>query len=309
MRSKKLRVEIVEKKKVAVLVATFNGAKWLREQFISIALQQDVAVSIFVSDDCSDDDTIALIGELDVQAAVTILPVGEKFGSAAANFFRLFRDVELGDFDYVFLADQDDVWHPEKIISGIRQMEHHRTDCYASNLICTYERGARVLLKKNYPQTGSDFLFQGASAGCTYGLTARAAIAVQVLVRSRDNKSFVSSSHDWIIYAVTRSRGFTWFIDEHAYIDYRQHPANAWGALGFKSYVKRWTLLRNGWYRNNILAVGELCELSDEHRAILMRLKRWNLGDRFSLLFKAPSFRRNPTEKLATGIMILLGVF
>jgi rhamnosyltransferase len=299
----------VEQKKVAVLVATYNGAKWLRDQFTSIANQRDVDISMFVSDDCSVDNTIALIRELGIDSRLTILPIGEKFGSASANFFRLFRDVEFEQFDYVFLADQDDVWHTDKVIAGIRQMAGQHADCYASDLICTYETGARVLLKKSFPQTRNDFLFQGASAGCTYGLTARAAQAVQRMVRGRENKWFVSSSHDWIIYAVTRSLGFSWFIDNHAYIDYRQHPNNAWGALGLKSYIKRWKLLRNGWYRNNILAVGELCQLDGEHHAILARLKRWNFLDRISLSLKSFSFRRSPTEKLATGLMILLGVF
>ncbi len=296
-------------KTVAVLLATFNGATWLREQLNSIAGQTGVEVAIFASDDCSSDGTLAMLQQAGLSCPMTILPSGQRFGSASSNFFRLFRDVEFDGFDYIFLADQDDLWLPQKISAAIAYMAQQQADCYASNLVCTYANGERKLLKKDYPQTANDFLFQGASAGCTYGLSVQAARVVQTLARAQPADAFLRSSHDWIIYAVTRADGYTWCIDSRSFINYRQHPNNAWGALGYKSYVKRWQLLRNGWYRTQILQVASLCALDARHQRIIDQLRRWHMSDRVKLACMAFSFRRRPTEKLATAWMILMGAF
>lgn len=293
--------------KVAVLMATFNGARWLREQLSSIAAQEGVAVTLFISDDCSTDNTLALLDETTLNIPIHILPHGQRFGSAASNFFRLFRDVEFSGFDYVFLSDQDDLWLPQKINAAINYMMHCQADCYASNLVCTYASGERKLLKKDYPQTENDFLFQSASAGCTYGLAVTAARAVQTMARTHAASAFLHSSHDWIIYAVTRSSGYTWCIDSRSFIDYRQHLNNAWGALGFKSYLKRWRLLRNGWYRTQVLQVASFCSLNANQQRIIDRLARGYMYDRVRLSCMAFSFRRRLSEKLATTCMILLG--
>lgn len=295
--------------KVAILLATYNGAQWLREQLDSISKQAGVMVTIFASDDGSTDETIAILKETERTGTLQILPFEQRFGSASSNFFRLLRDVDFDGFDYVFLADQDDFWMPQKVEAAIALMASQKADCYASNLVCTYASGERKLLKKDYPQTANDFLFQGASAGCTYGMTADAARAVQSMARNQPADAFLHSSHDWIIYAVTRASDFTWTIDSRSFIDYRQHANNAWGALGFKSYVKRWQLLRNGWYRRQILQVASVCALHAEHRRIIDRLTRWRMVDRVCLAVQAFSFRRRPAEKLATVCMILLGAF
>lgn len=295
--------------KVAVLLATFNGIQWLQEQLDSIAAQEVADIKIFASDDGSNDGTLSLLQLAELGCPIEILPGGQRFGSASSNFFRLMRDVEFDGFDYVFLADQDDLWLPQKINAAVSCMAQQKADCYASNLVCTYASGERRLLKKDYPQTANDFLFQGASAGCTYGLTVAAARAVQQMARAHDAQAFLHSSHDWIIYAVTRASGFKWYIDGRSFIDYRQHPNNAWGALGFKSYVKRWQLLRNGWYRQQILQVAALCALGPEQQRIIDRLARWRMRDRLRLATMALSFRRRPAEKLLTACMILVGAF
>jgi rhamnosyltransferase len=295
--------------KVAVLLATFNGIKWLKQQLDSIVAQEGVEIVIYVSDDNSNDGTLSLLQQAALSCPIDILPQGSRFGSASSNFFRLLRDVDFDGVDYVFLADQDDLWLPQKIDAAVTSMEQHDVQCYASNLVCTYASGERKLLKKDYPQTANDFLFQGASAGCTYGLNAAAARSVQAMARAHAPDAFLHSSHDWIIYAVTRANGFRWFIDGRSFIDYRQHPDNAWGALGFKSYVKRWQLLRNGWYRTQIVQVAALCTLRPEQRLIIDRIKRWRMSDRLKLATMAASFRRRPSEKLVTACMILVGAF
>src|SRR4051812_7820296 len=105
--------------KVLVLMATYNGARWVEEQLASILDQRDVAVVVRVSDDCSSDATVALARGLAAgRANVTIEVRAASSGSAGANFKGMLASSDLRDVDYVALADQDDVWDPDHLRRG-----------------------------------------------------------------------------------------------------------------------------------------------------------------------------------------------
>ena len=102
--------------RVLVLLAAFNGMEYLPAQMASILGQQAVAVQVVLSIDRSSDGTEAWVAQLAQQdARVSVLPGGQVFGGAAPNFFRLLSDVDMAGYDYVALADQDDLWHPDKL--------------------------------------------------------------------------------------------------------------------------------------------------------------------------------------------------
>lgn len=100
--------------RVAILLATHNGAEFLDEQLSSIAGQTFGDWILVASDDGSSDGTNeALQRFADAHPGRTIILPAARFGSAAANFFRLLRDAPRSDY-YVF-SDQDDVWFPDKL--------------------------------------------------------------------------------------------------------------------------------------------------------------------------------------------------
>ncbi len=106
--------------KVLVLLATYNGLPWLEEQLESIAKQVKVRIKILISDDLSDDGSSGFLRkfiESNKNAEMIINEV--KSGSAGQNFFRLIRECNYRDFDYIAFADQDDVWLADKLVSGI----------------------------------------------------------------------------------------------------------------------------------------------------------------------------------------------
>ena len=77
---------------VAVLLAAFNGIKWIEEQIESILNQKDVNLDIYISIDLSNDGTYEWCEELAIKNSnVNILPYGNHFGSAGKNFFRLIK--------------------------------------------------------------------------------------------------------------------------------------------------------------------------------------------------------------------------
>lgn len=98
---------------ISVAMATFNGGAFLAEQLLSIAQQSCLPLELVVRDDCSTDDTLAILHAWAATAPfpVTILPPGPRLGYAD-NFFAA---IDACKGDYVAFCDQDDVWLPQKL--------------------------------------------------------------------------------------------------------------------------------------------------------------------------------------------------
>ena len=190
---------------VAVLLATHNGVRYLHEQLQSILVQEGVRVRVFVSDDQSTDGTWERLQEwANEKTNVTLLTRG-TFGSAAANFLRLLHDSPISEFEFVAFCDQDDVWLPTKLQRAVSCMNKGGCEGYSSDLIAfndVNEKSWRV--HKFGTARRLDYIFGGASAGCTYVLSTQAALIIRKFVAMAPKKEW---SHDWLFYAVCRSWG------------------------------------------------------------------------------------------------------
>ena len=99
-------------KTVSVVMCTYNGAKYLREQLDSIISQTYPIYELIVQDDCSTDETVAIIKEYMEKYSFIKLYVNEHNLGFNLNFKSVCMKA-TGDF--VALSDQDDVWFPDKI--------------------------------------------------------------------------------------------------------------------------------------------------------------------------------------------------
>lgn len=108
---------------ISVALCTHNGARWLGAQLDSIAAQALPPHELVISDDASSDDTLAVARAfasrapfpVRVEANARALGVGANFGAAMARCTG----------DWIAFADQDDVWHPEKLASLARAAAAH----------------------------------------------------------------------------------------------------------------------------------------------------------------------------------------
>jgi glycosyltransferase involved in cell wall biosynthesis len=97
----------------SVALCTYNGEKFLREQLDSLARQDRLPDEVIVGDDRSSDGTLAILEDFAARAPFPVrLAVNETNLGSTSNFERA---VVRCAGDIVFLCDQDDVWHPEKI--------------------------------------------------------------------------------------------------------------------------------------------------------------------------------------------------
>lgn len=98
---------------IDILMATFNGEKYVAEQIRSLFSQTYNNFRLIIGDDASSDKTPDIISSF-VQKypdRILFLPFTSRLG-ACGNYSRL---IELSDADYLMFCDQDDVWMPKKI--------------------------------------------------------------------------------------------------------------------------------------------------------------------------------------------------
>ena len=96
---------------ISVCMTTYNGEKYLKAQLSSILSQLSYDDECLISDDGSTDHTIAIIQEFQNKYPQIRLLQGPRKG-VIANFNYC---ISQSKGDFIFLADQDDVWHADKV--------------------------------------------------------------------------------------------------------------------------------------------------------------------------------------------------
>ena len=297
-------------KKIAVLLASYNGVKYIKEQIDSILNQKEVDVTIFISDDLSTDGTIEYLQEIYKGLEnIVYLPSGSKFGGAGKNFFRLIRDVDFSSFDFISFVDQDDIWYEDKLIRAIKTIEDKQLDAYSSNVLAFWEDGKEMIINKSSSQARYDYLFEAAGPGCTYVLKKDLAIFLQKFICDNWEDVNKVELHDWFIYAFARENNYKWHIDEKPSMRYRQHTSNQVGANdGLKAKLKRLKKVFSSWYREEIIKIIKVLRLENKYKFSKYILNKSYINNLLLLKYSF-EFRRNKKEKLFLSLLILLGIF
>ncbi|MGL6604456.1 glycosyltransferase [Aeromonas hydrophila] len=297
-----------QKKKVGVLLAAFNGEPWLAEQVLSILEQKCVDVHLYISLDKSDDSSMSICNKFCLEYKnVTLLPYGATFGGAGKNFYRLFIDVDISDYDFIALSDQDDIWNPDKLISSVDILSEY--DGYSSNVIAFWEDGREILINKAQEKKEWDYLFEAAGPGCTYVLRRDVAIKFKTwLIEHYDKITHDIALHDWLIYAFCRHFGYRWFIDPRPGMRYRQHANNQVGTNNSISAAqKRLLLIKRKWYRNQVTKIAEHLELQNLSM-VKYGLNKGYIGNLY-LLFNVNQLRRRLRDRIALSFALLFNIF
>jgi rhamnosyltransferase len=301
--------------RVAVLLATHNGRRWLPEQLDSVLAQADVEVEVFVRDDASTDGTAEWLAKRAAsESRLTVFASDGASGSAAANFYRL---IQLAPTDRQFYAfcDQDDIWVPTKLSSHVKLSAALTVDGVSSNVTSFTPDGNESLVRKDFPQRQFDYLLESPGPGSTFLMSNR----LMALARDYLNSPEAADPpqyHDWLLYVLARAHGWAWHIDSVPTVEYRQHDANVMGAnVGARSALSRLSLVRKQWHRGqaSLLTRVALSVADDEHRPELLRMRqlvdRRNLRARWSLARRASQLRRRPRDRWIIAVLIGAGVW
>lgn len=292
---------------IAILLATHNGSEWLEEQIISINNQMGVNVTIFINDDDSSDNTSDICELLKIKYKnIVLLPFGNKFGSASANFFHLIMTVDFKYFSYVALADQDDVWKSDKLARAISLIG--KEGFYSSNVSAYYPNGKTVEIIKSQKMVQLDYLFEGGGPGCTYVFSQGCAYAVKNFLISNATILNDITYHDWLIYAFARANNYPWTIDNWSSMHYRQHSNNQIGANGsIKGIIKRVKLIKNKWFRHQVFLISGL--IGNGNASFVQRCLGKGYFGNLILATHFLKLRRSKKEQLFLFFLLLMNLF
>jgi glycosyltransferase involved in cell wall biosynthesis len=230
---------------VDILMATYNGEKYLKEQIDSILNQSFNEFELIIVDDCSSDSTAEILEQYAIKDKRIKLFFNSENLGVQLNFEKL---LGLSTAPLFMLSDQDDVWHEEKVKQSIQCIE--RTPallCYSDlrvvdhNLNKVHESFWEY--EKITPLSGKPWrtlLSQNFVTGCT--IIAKRQLKEYALPFPQD-----ILMHDWWLAMVASVYGEIEYMVT-ALLDYRQHGNNEVGARGFGSqYLVRSEEAANGY--------------------------------------------------------------
>jgi glycosyltransferase involved in cell wall biosynthesis len=221
------------RKSVSVVLATYNGAKYLEQQMNSIANQTLAPLELIVSDDGSIDNTLEIVERL---SAGFRFPVRVNCNPAPLGFRDNFLQASLlADGDFVAFCDQDDIWHPTKLEKCSEFFEDRNVSLivHAARLIDeTSEPIAMFRQGIETTRLRAPLSYDPWSTFWGFSMVFRRELLRLVSIRERFIDYIVPSeqiAHDRWIMLLGQMVGSTVEIKD-ALVDYRQHSNNLFGA-------------------------------------------------------------------------------
>lgn len=237
---------------IAILMATHNGEKYLKEQLDSIKNQTFQKWHLIISDDGSTDRTLEIAKKFQKEVAqqVTITKNQIPTGSAKNNFFHLMENVEE---NYIMFADQDDVWKEDKIektFSCMKELEEKIEEAVPILVhtdLTVVDENMEILadsffqyakLKKEVDL--ATLIIQNIVTGCTVMMNRR---LYEGIYQIKDLEKVIMHDYWAALYAMVY--GVVGVVDKST-MYYRQHKSNSVGAKASGNPVYLWKHLRNG---------------------------------------------------------------
>jgi glycosyltransferase involved in cell wall biosynthesis len=298
-----------------ILLATYNGEKYLSEFFESLTNQSCKNFLLIVRDDESSDNTLNIISNYSNKLNITLLNSNIRLG-AACNFIQLL--IESGDeFDNYFFADQDDYWHPNKIERAQVNLAEY------DNLPTMYCAGLE-LVDSDLSHISftplprvidlNNALVENIVTGCTIAINSKARHFVI------DHLPRKFSMHDWWFYIVFSALGKIVY-DDYVSLKYRQHSHNTIGSAkniyqDLNKKLKRFFSKR----KSGVFSIADQSKefdrcygrfLSIQQRKLVQDLivEKASILGRVRLAFSSRFIRQKKVDTIILRILFLLGRF
>nr|WP_270258354.1 glycosyltransferase family 2 protein [Coprococcus catus] len=231
--------------KVAILLASYNGEKYIEEQIQSLLDQTFKDIFIFIRDDGSSDKTFEIEKkyENEYPEKIKVMQRQSGKGGSKENFWTLCEIAVKTSVDYFMFCDQDDVWNKNKIeITFNRMLKVEKK--YEGRPVLVHTD--LEVVDQNLESLGTSFmeyraldstitsinrlLVQNNVTGCTMMIN-------RVLLEKAMKLSDIDAiaMHDWWFSLVASLFGKISFVDQ-ATIKYRQHGNNVVGATKVNTF-------------------------------------------------------------------------
>ena len=227
---------------VTILMAAYNGEKYISEQIESILNQTYGSWKLVIQDDCSTDKTCEIAGQYvrRYYGRISLIRRKTPSGSAKDNFFSMLR---YADTEYIMTCDQDDVWLPYKIEVTLQKMRELEEKAGSGRPLLVHtdlrvaDSGLDLLAdsfmayqKLDGRRNGlNNLLIQNIVTGCSLMINRSLADMVSEIPEK-------AIMHDWWFALIASAFGSIGFVDKSTVL-YRQHPGNEVGAKNTGSAI------------------------------------------------------------------------
>ena len=298
-------------KKVAVIMSTYNGEKFIKDQMDSILNQTYKNIDIIVRDDGSKDKTKDIVKEYQKTNNNIILYEGENLGFIK-SFFELLK---LVDADYYAYADQDDIWIENKIelaVNSLNKLDNSKPNMAFGNSDY-YDENMNLIGygDKNKKYSFLMSLFSCVSQGMTMTVNKKTR---DMIIENMPKTCFF---HDWWTYILCVGLGNVAY-DNVTTVKYRRRKENATseGQGYFRLIVWRVKnlLIKNGMkdIKRQMINFKDFYyeDLSDENKRILdlFSNEKYNFFKALKKAFYMKRIRSKLLDDLMLRIIFLLGV-
>jgi glycosyltransferase involved in cell wall biosynthesis len=215
---------------ISIALCTYNGEKYLCEQLDSICAQSYQNIEIIIQDDCSTDDTEALLKSYAATDNRIDLSLNQENLGYNRNFEKALQRCR-GEF--IAISDQDDIWDQDKLMLQFLAMEDHMLIYHDSEFIDSSGNALDYRISDKFHfYKGSNpnvFLFLNCVSG--HSILMRRSVLYAAV-------PFPAGFHydQWLAYVAT-SMGSIHFLDQ-CLVKYRQHDQNSTDMLAVKKQEK-----------------------------------------------------------------------
>ena len=223
---------------IDILLALYNGEKFLSEQIDSILAQTFEDWRLIICDDGSKDNSYKIASEYAARfpEKIKVYKNDVPSGSAQANFMGMLKYAEA---DYIMFSDQDDVWLPEKVEKTFERMKstevndkpilvHSELLIADENMNIIHNSFTRYQGLNPEYKSLNRLMVQNNVTGCTVMINRK----LLEIVRNVPAEKMLM--HDWWFALAAAAFGKISFIEEPL-IRYRQHGGNQLGAVNNRS--------------------------------------------------------------------------
>lgn len=299
--------------KVDVLLSSYNGEKYIKEQIDSLLNQNIEGLKIVVRDDGSKDKTLEILQSYKKDEKVDYY-TGENLRSAK-SFWDLLKNAPQADY-YAF-CDQDDFWFENKLSKAIELLSSEKNQnqplLYCGSVIVTDDKlnpiAQSVSEVRDHYTDFAHSLIYSLAPGCTFVFND---LAREQMLKF-DVEKYGIYMHDWLAHQIIAMTGKVLY-DKNPYMYYRQHGNNVVGAQkqGLKKYIekiKRFFGAKTPVRSTMALAILEQYKdsISQENIEILNLVANYKINRILKKQFKKDSrFKSRGINKLALKVLITM---
>ena len=225
---------------IDILMATYNGAKYIESQILSLFAQSYKDWRLIVHDDGSKDDTVEIIKKYAaIDSRVAVIEDELRFGDAGKNFMHL---LQFSKADYIMFCDQDDIWLDNKVECHLEAIKKRNNNIpqviYSNSYVWIPNEGIKGISTLTFPKYINQFLFLNSGMQGCVAMFNRSLCEVL--------KSYKGSiaMHDHILHLAALSLGEVEYLPQCLML-YRNHDSNVTGGTATTSTNYK-QILRNG---------------------------------------------------------------